>query len=190
MNYRRVSITSPRQSRSWVLDQQMKELLDEANPQHPHWQRMRESGSSSMRQFSYAWRLLSRPLMPPREDCSTFCLTPGVDWTEWKNFSTWGYVCEPQQLVVQQLAAMWLKTPGMPQRSRTEMLRCATNTPALRNVRRLQTSRYLICDELRERLTVTSVSAMRRWNNFVFSIEACKRSGKTFTHSSRPGNSR
>lgn len=173
---------------SWVLDRLMQEALEKENPQLPAWQSMRESGASYLRQWSFVWRRLSHSLMPPRDTCSNFCLTADVDWTEWKNFSTWGYECDPQQLVVQQLAAMWLKMPGMPPPSRHEMLRRATNTPLLKNVQRLRTSTYLICDEQKERLTATPVSAMWRWNNSVYFYAGSKMSGKTFTHSSRPGN--
>ncbi len=141
-----------------------------------------------MKHFDYVCRLVLCGLTPPRASCSTACWTAAADWTEWRKSCKQPFSFAQLPSAERLLAVTSPRTSGTPQRSAIATLLFATSTRLRENVLLLRTSKFLMCDELRERLTATPVSAMRRWIGYGCFIGVCKKSGKTFTYSSRLAN--
>ena len=137
------------------------------------------------RQSSCVPRWLSRGLTPSRVSCLTQCWMCECDWTGWRNFSGTFYVSarKPSDSIPSWLSPMSRR--GTKRRSGPGNRVSVTSTPVRESVQRLRISKYLTCDELRERLTMTPVAAMRRWSSYDFGIGGSRIFARTLSRSSR-----
>ncbi len=124
-------------------------------------------------------------LTPLRANCWTHCWMSDDASTEWKNYSL------PRSNYVAWLPASMpyavfrSTTLGMLSLFVSANQQYEMNTLRLRNVQRLRTSKSLTCDALKELLTSTPVSAMRRWSQFGFVSVGSRMFGRTSSLLSR-----
>lgn len=147
------------------------------------------STTSAVKSSSYGWVLFCQGLMPPHRICSTACWMYASALTGWRRFSETSCGLEPRLPASTRLYESPWKTPGIRLLFGKELPPSEMSTQALRNVRRLRISKYLTCDDLRERLTRTPVAAMRPWSSLDFGTGGSRMSGKTSSRSSRLANS-
>lgn len=139
----------------------------------PRW------SASALNASIYAWARNSLGLMRLRESCSTPCWMSDGAWTEWKS-------CSPPPLLFAlsphentRRSIFQSATTGTPPPSNNDSTASETNTPALKNVQRLRTSKSLTRDDLSVTLAASSVSATTPSRRSVYATPASPVSGKT-----------
>ncbi len=140
---------------------------------------------TSMSPSAYEWVRNSLGLTLLRVNCWMHRWMSEDASIEWKNYSrpSWSYVAwlpEPRRHCVFRSTTL-----GTISLSGCAIAQSGTSIQVRRNVRRLSTSKSLICDDLNVKLTATPAFAMRQSSRSGFVSEVSRMFGRTSSPSSR-----